>query len=94
MRPQRFGTRPQASQWLSRVSQPLHVGEVPARLHGHNEPGRKPAAPCIERGGSLKPIEAGVELHGIEVLGVVLEPTGRCQSGGIKAAAPVSILPP
>ena len=52
---------------LGRV-QALGVGQAARRLHRHAEPGRQAAPPAGERRLARPPVEAGVELDGVELL--------------------------
>jgi len=70
------------------------MGDVPARLGGEEEMGRGSPIPPLKGLSLGEPIEGDVELYGIEVLAVELQPASLGEVRGIKDPFPVSIAVP
>jgi hypothetical protein len=75
------------------VAETLDVGEEAAGLDGDDEVGRGAGAPACECVAGGEAVEGVVDLHGGEVGGVLLQPTGGGEGGGIEDVPPVLVLP-
>ena len=74
------------------VAQLAGVSQTPGRLDGHEEPGRYPLAPTLEHGSTRPPVEAAVELDGVELGHVGLKPL-RVGAGRIQHVLPMVVAP-
>src|SRR5690606_34588253 len=91
--PERRRPVDESADGLDRVGEALDVGEVAARLHGHDEAGRGLFAPPLEHRPLGQPVEGVVHLDRGELLGVPLQPAALGQARGVQHAAPVAVLP-
>jgi len=76
-----------------RVLEPLEVGEEAGCLDGQDVVGRRPGGPGLEALPRRQPVEGVVDLDGLPLRGVVLQPQPLRQVLGVEAAAPVVVLP-
>src|SRR4051794_1558056 len=76
------------------LAEPLDVRRVAAHLHGEEEPGRRLLHPVGDRRLARQPVEGGVHLDGVEVLGIELEPAASRQPRWVEdAVTPVLVVP-
>ena len=92
-RAQRRGVLEETLKGLLGILQLLHVREEPARLDREQEAGRGALAPAAERVRLGQPVEAVVDLDGVERRGVAREPLARAQVGGVEVPLPMLVLP-
>lgn len=71
---------------------PADVGQIAAQLRGEKAR-RYGRFPVLEVRGCREPVEAVVQLNGVEDLGVALEPGSLWQPLRVEDAAPVGVLP-
>ncbi len=77
----------------TKVGEPLHVGQVTARLDREQESGRCLLDPPGDGSAGGEPVEGVVDLDRVEQRRVVLEPPGGRKALRIDPAAPVVVVP-
>src|SRR6187551_2821846 len=75
------------------VGQPLHMGQIAARLDGEHEARRSLLHPAGYGRMGWEPVERGVHFDRVEQRGVVLEPAAGGKPLWIDALAPVRVVP-
>jgi hypothetical protein len=75
------------------VREPLHVGQVLARLDREDEVVRRVVDPAVDRRRLGQPVEGGVDLDGVELARVVLEPPPRRQARRVERLLPAGVVP-
>ena len=75
------------------VGEPLHVGQIAARLDREQEALGGLGRPPLDGGQRWQPVEGVVHFDGVERLRVMLEPAPRWQPLGVEALAPVTVVP-
>jgi len=76
------------------LAQPLDVRQIPADFDREREVRRRLVSPALDRFASRQPVERRIELDGIEVARVELEPAPCRESRRVElAAAPGLVIP-